>query len=69
MAHRTLVAIIEQGTGDIEETFCWALEEDPEPTGPGRIGSEEPARRAVLGARIMGLVSIGARHDVVFAID
>ena len=66
-AHGTLVAIIEQGTGDTEETFRWALEEDPEPTGPGRIGSEEPARRAVLGARIMGLMPSATRHNAVFA--
>ena len=68
-AHGTLVAIIEQGTGDTEETFRWALEEDPEPTGPGRIGSEEPARRTVLGARLMGLVPTGAGHNAVFATD
>ena len=63
------MAIIEQGMGEIEGTFCWALEEDPEPTGPGRIGSEEPARRVVLGARFMGLMPTGAGHDAVFVTD
>ena len=67
--HGTLVEIIEQGTGEIKKLFCWVLEEDPEPTGSRRIRSEEPARREVLGARLMGLVPTGARHDVVFATD
>ena len=69
MAHRTLVAIMDQGTGEIGETLYWVLEEDPECTGPGRIGSEEPARRVVLGARFMGLMPTGAGHDAVFVTD
>ena len=66
-AYGTLVTIIDQGEGMVTKIFHLVLEEDPECTGPGRIGSEEHARRAVRGARYMGLGSdanwMAARRD------
>ena len=59
-AHGMLVAIIDQGEGTVGKTFCLVLEEDPECTGLGRIGSEEHARRAVWGARYVGIMPTGA---------
>ena len=62
MAHGTLVVVIGQGKGVISEIVCLVLEDDPECTGLGRIGSEEHARRAVHGEPGMW-VSCQLEHD------
>ena len=64
-AHGFLLAIVKHGLGWMEETFCWALEENPVHS-PGKITPEEPAKRAVVGARIMGLMPPKSGHNAEF---
>ena len=61
-SHCFLVVVVEQRAGEITGSYQLALEDDPDPSDRGGIAVEERTNRAVLRAKIMGLVSVGIGH-------
>ena len=64
-AHGFLVALVRPrcwSSWELPVLHRWELEEDPDPTGAGEIPEDDCIPRAVLGSRLLGLMSGDTRE-------